>query len=123
VLYRDGHYEILRVTENGTETLQGTLSQDEITRLNRSLETLNSESNSRGVIRQGLEPFIAEILRGDETIRFVWIDPDHDRRFPNRVVKIVNWLQSFKAAGAFPLTLHELSDRPICPRAAQPFRP
>jgi hypothetical protein len=46
-------------------------------------------------------------------IRFYWIDPDHGRSLPTRVVKIVNWFQSFKAVDAFPVTFRDLSDRPI----------
>jgi hypothetical protein len=57
-------------------------------------------------------------------MHYMWIDPDHKRPFPDSAISIVNWLQSFKASGASPLTLRELSETTICPppseKPAQP---
>ena len=118
-LYRSGHYGISRVTKDGTESLQGTLPQDELLRVGRMLKSLDSETNAGGIIRQGSESLRAEIVREGETIHFVWIDPDHERPFPDSAMRIVNWLQSFRALGASPLTLRELSEEPICPPASE----
>jgi hypothetical protein len=133
-LYRSGYYRILRVTEDGTKSLHGTLPRDELLRVGGMLKNLNGETNADvhvfdssdrwapwygdGIIRKGSESLRAEMVRGGEAIHFVWIDPDHERPFPDSAMRIVNWLQRFRALGASPLTLRELSDEPICPPAS-----
>ena len=123
-LYRNRDYKIFRVTEDGSKSVHGKLSDDEFVRVVKMLRKLGSETNRGGFILRGSESFIAEIMRADKTVHFVWVDPDHERPFPDSVMKIVNWLQDFAASGASPLTLRELSDDPICPSASEkPIQP
>ncbi len=124
-LYRSGHYEISRLTKGATQTLQGTLSQDQLASVSGMLKNLDSEKSSRGgLIQQGSESLTAEVVRGGETMHYVWIDPDHKRPFPDSALSIVNWLQSFKALGASPLTLRELRGATICPPPSlEPVQP
>jgi hypothetical protein len=123
-LYRNGYYQISRLTEGGTETLQGTLPQDRLLRLGRMLNNLDFQATAGGVIRQGSESLMAEVVHDGQAIHYVWIDPDHQRPFPSSAISIVNWLQNFKAKGASPLTLRELSDQSICPPASwKPVQP
>lgn len=123
-LYRSGYYQVSRMTEGGTETLQGTLSQDQLLRLGRRLKNLDFQASAGDVIRQGSESFVAEVVREGKAMHYVWIDPDHQRPFPSSAISVVNWLQNFKAKGASPLTLRELSEQPICPPAsAKPVQP
>jgi hypothetical protein len=123
-LYRNGYYQISRMTEGGTETLQGTLSRDQLLLIGRMLGDLDFQASAADVVRQGSESFIAEIVREGKALHSVWIDPDHQRPFPNSVISIVNWLRNFSAKGASPLTQRELSEQPICPpptlKAVQP---
>jgi hypothetical protein len=63
-------------------------------------------------------------VRDGKTVHSVWIDPDHERPFPDSAVRVVRWLQDFKAQGSSPVILRELSDQPICPLASEkPLRP
>ncbi len=47
----------------------------------------------------------------------IWIDPDHNRAFPQSVDRLVDWLQTFEALGSTTIELHELSDIAVCPSA------
>ncbi len=59
------------------------------------MKRLDLEGSGGGVIRNGSESFAAEIVRGNETIRYLWVDPDHQRPFPDSAVALINWLQGF----------------------------
>jgi hypothetical protein len=126
-LYRDGYYRLSRKSRNapgGTENLQGTLSPDQLTRLRTLLKSLDFQTGEVGAIRKASESLIAEVVRDGKTVHSLWIDPDHQRPFPDSAIRVVNWLQDFKAQGSSPLTLRELSDRPICPSASEkPLHP
>jgi hypothetical protein len=123
-LYRNGYYQILRTSKDGTESFQGTLSQHQRLHLGRMLKDLDFEGSRGGVVLQGAERFVAEITREGKTIHYMWMNPDHQRPFPNSAARVINWLQDFEAEGASPLTLRELSEHPICPPAsAKPVQP
>jgi hypothetical protein len=126
-LYRDGHYRISRKsrrTQGGVETLQGTLSPDQLIRLRTLLKSLPLQIGEVGAIRKASESLTAEVVRDGKTVHFVWIDPDHERPFPDSAIRVINWLQDFEAQGSSPLTLRELSDQPICPSASEkPLHP
>ncbi len=123
-LYVSGEYRLSRVTNDGSESFQGSLSEGELSRVRKMLETLGPESSEGGIIRRGSESVIAEVVSDTETMRYVWVDPDHERAFPGSVMTIVNWLQNFKTEGASPITIRELSEQPICPPASgKPVQP
>ena len=126
-LYRDGYYRISRrsrKTPDGTETLQGTLSPDQLVRLGTLIKSLDFQTSGVGAIHKASESLMAEVVREGKTVHSVWIDPDHERPFPDSVVRVVNWLQDFGAQGSSPLTLRELSNQPICPPASEkPLHP
>ncbi len=120
-VYRNGRYRLARNTDGATRTLGGTLTQDESAAFTQLMKKLDFENGGGGVIRNGSESFVAEIVRGNETKRYLWVDPDHQRPFPDSAVSIIDWLQGFTPQGASPVTVPELSTDPICPRAS--FRP
>jgi hypothetical protein len=123
-LYRNGYYQILRTTKDGTESFQGTLSQHQRLHLGRMLKDLDFDGSRGGVVLQGAERFVAEITREGKTIHYVWMNPDHQHPFPNSAARVIDWLRDFEAEGASPLTLRELSEHPICPPAsAKPVQP
>ena len=118
-LYRSGYYRVSRLTERGTETLQGTLREDQVTRFRKTLENLDFQSSEGGVIREGAEMLEAEIVRKGKPMHYRWINPDDQRPFPDSVMNLVKWLRGFEPEGAFPFTERELSDQPsICPPAS-----
>lgn len=114
-LYRSGRYQVLIDTEKGTEFLQGELSRDQLFRVSRMLEDLNFQSSELSTVRRGSESFQAEVQRSGETTRYIWVDPDHQRPFPESAISVVHWLRKFKAQGASPLPLGEFSEQQICP--------
>jgi hypothetical protein len=118
-LYRDGYYRVLRMTRDGTESLQGTLPQDELIRLRTMLNNLDFQSGGGGIVRQASESLIVEVVREGEAVDYVWVDPDHKRPFPPSAISLVKWLQGFQAQGASPLATRELSDQPICPAGSE----
>ena len=123
-LYRNGYYQVSRLTEGGPETLQGTLSEDEAVRFRSMLGNLDFQSSGGAVILNSAEVLEAEVVRKGKTMHYIWIDPDHERPFPKSAMSIVKWLHDFKPEGASPLTVRELSDQPsICPVASQPMLP
>lgn len=123
-LYQDRHYRVTRMKEHGTESLQGTLSREQVVRLTKMLESLDFQTSEGGLVRQASASLRAELLLGDKTLQYSWVNPDHQHPFPNSAATIVDWLQAFKAQDAFPFTLRELSAHPICPVASQkPLRP
>jgi hypothetical protein len=124
-LYRSGYYRVTRLTEGGKETLQGTLSEDQVTHLRSMLENLDLEKSSGGAVtRNGADVLVAEVVRKGRTIHYLWIDPDHERPFPSSAMSVVKWLQDFKPEDGLPLTVRELSNEPpICPVASQSVLP
>ena len=123
-LYRSGRYRVSRSTDGATKTLGGTLTQDQLGAVTQLMKKLDFESSGGGVIRNGSESFVAEIVRGNETMRYLWVDPDHQRPFPDSAVSIINWLQDFIPQDASPVTVPELSTDAICPRVSdKPLQP
>jgi hypothetical protein len=114
-LYRNGRYRVSRSTDGATKNLGGTLTQDQLGAVTRLMKKLDFESSGGGVIRNGSESFVAEIVRGNERMRYLWVDPDHQRPFPDSAVSIINWLQDFKPQGADALVVPELGTDSICP--------
>jgi hypothetical protein len=125
-LYRDGYFRISRRSrqaQDGTVSLQGTLPPDQLTRFRTLLKNLDSQTGV-GTIYKASESLTAEVMRDGKIVHFLWIDPDHERPFPDSVARVVNWLQDFVPQGSSPLTLRELSDQPICPSASEkPLHP
>ncbi|MFZ0278024.1 MAG: hypothetical protein WA651_19345 [Candidatus Sulfotelmatobacter sp.] len=125
-LYRDGYFRISRrsrQTPGGIESLQGTLPPDQLTRFRTLLKNLDSQTGV-GTIHKASESLTVEVMRNGKIVHFLWIDPDHERPFPDSVARVVNWLQDFAPQGSSPLTLRGLSDQPICPSASEkPLHP
>ena len=54
-LYRIGYYRLSKMTENGTRAFQGTLSKDQLSRVNEMLKKLYPQKREDGIIREGSE--------------------------------------------------------------------
>jgi len=122
-LSNNGRYRLYRLEKNGVAKLGGRLSEQQLTAMARMLKKLDFDNTGGGLIRRGSESFVAELAR-KETTRFIWIDPDHQRPFPDSVVPLVRWLQNFPAEGATPLAYPENSTDPICPSISDgPMQP
>lgn len=131
-LYRDGQYRIVRTATKGApprlgpraENRAGKLSQDQFETISKMLMQLDFSSSPGGVIRKGSESFVAEVPNGAEERRLLWVDPDHQRPFPDSVAKVIGWLRSFNSEEAVPFNVPELSTDPVCPRFSQtPVQP
>src|SRR5437016_5160790 len=123
-VYRDGRYRTSRMALGRTENLRGTLSEEQVSQVASLLKNVGFDSKGGGIVRQGSETFVAEIARGGQTARFIWVDPDHHRPFPDAAESVIRWLQEFKAQGATALTAPESSTMQICPRMSdRPVQP
>ena len=123
-VYRDGRYRTSRMALGRTENLRGTLPEEQVSQVASLLKKVDFDSKGGGIVRQGSETFVAEILRGGQTSRFIWVDPDHHRPFPDAAESVIRWLQEFKAQGATALTAPESSTMQICPRMSdRPVQP
>ena len=123
-VYRDGRYRISRMALGRTENLRGTLSEEQVSQVASLLKKVDFDSKGGGIVRQGSETFVAEIVRGGQTARFIWVDPDHHRPFPEAAESVILWLQEFRAQGATALTAPEASTMQICPRMSdRPVQP
>jgi hypothetical protein len=120
-LYRDRYYRLSKLTENGIEAFQGTISKRQFFEIAEMLKHL-VQKRENGIILQGSESLIVDFTGKSD--RYTWVDADHQNPFPKPVANIVDWLQGFKTRGAAPFTLRELSDEPICPPASEkPLQP
>jgi hypothetical protein len=116
-LYRSGYYQISG--KDGTEPLQGTLSRRQLWDLGKMIKSLDFKSSGGGMVHRSAERFVAEVVQDDDRTYYVWMNPDHRNPLPSSAVRIVKWLQEFKAEGASPLmTPRELSEHSICPPAS-----
>lgn len=123
-VYRDGRYRVSRATVSGTENLGGKLTPKQLNLLANLLKKVDFENQGGGIVRQGAETLVAEIARADGKARYIWVDPDHQRPFPEAAARVIRWLQDFKAQGASVLTAPELSTMQICPRMSDnPVQP
>jgi hypothetical protein len=147
-LYRSGYFQILTTvkgsppvpgeprslpvpskpessTHPNQATQHGTLSQSQLRDVGNMLENLDFKGERGGIVLGGSERFVAEVIRGAETIRYVWLNPDHRKPFPSSAARVIDWLQDFDDKDASPLTLHDASDHSICPslsdNAVQPL--
>lgn len=116
-LYRSGYYRLSRLTEFGAQAFQGTLAKDQVSRVGEMFKKLKAQHREDGIIREGSESVVVEVAGKEK--RYAWVDADHRSPFPESVFELVRWLQGFNAEDAAPLTLHELSDQPICPPASE----
>ena len=124
-VYRSGHYRITRMMKNsGAGNFGGELTADQMDQVTKMVRSLDFDSTDGGLVRKGSELFVAEVANGDEVKRHLWMDPDHQRPFPDSAAKIIRWLQNFDARRASPITVPEMSTDPICPRASEkPLQP
>lgn len=126
-LYRDGQYRIVRTATKGApprlgpraENRAGKLSQDQFETIGKMLMQLDFSSSPGGVVRKGSESFVAEIANGFEKRHLLWVDPDHQRPFPESAAKVIGWLRSFNSEDATPFNVPELTTDPVCPRISQ----
>lgn len=121
-LYRDRYYRLSKMTENGVQAFQGTLSRDHFTQIAQMLKNLPTQKRDNGIIRSGSESLIVDLT--GKSKRYTWVDADHQSPFPQSVTNIVGWLQGLRTDTAAPFSLRELSDEPICPPASEkPLQP
>jgi len=121
---RNGRYRISRLNKGVEANLQGQLSLAQQESFSSMLEGLDFTSRTGGVVRRGSEAFIAEFMQGEKTVHLLWLDPDHERPFPQSADTLIRWLQAFRAEGAREVRVPEFSANPICPRATDnPLQP
>lgn len=126
-IYSNGRYKMRKVAKGATDRLGGDLSAEELQQLKGLLKKLDFTSSESGVVQRGTESFVAEIPGEEDSERYIWMNPDHQRPFPEWAAKLILWLQKFDDRRAAPFADPELSTDPICPRASakpvQPVRP
>ena len=106
-LYRIGYYRLSKMTENGTRAFQGTLSKDQLSRVNEMLKKLHPQKREDGIIREGSESVMVEITTSAK--RYTWTDADHRSPFPESLLELVRWLQLLRTEDEAPLRLRERS--------------
>lgn len=114
-VYESGLYRLLKVeavkaNRLNPPILQGTLSKEELDHFRGLLRNLRSNRRQDGIIRQGTESFIADIVVEGKSARYTWDDSDYRDPFPGPIRKVVSWLQDFKAKDSTEFELHELSN-------------
>jgi len=99
-LYRSGYYRVSRLTERGTETLQGTLSEDQVLRFRGMLEKSRLPIQWGRRYSHGAEVFIAEVVRNAKPCITSGSIPTTSARSPNSAMSVVKWLQDFNRKAA-----------------------
>jgi hypothetical protein len=95
----DGEYRILRQQKNSgpVEAFQGTLGKSRLERLQRILNSdsfLNLRGNGPGVLLNGAEAFVANILRQGRVQRIVWANRDGRNPFPGPIAGLMEWMRT-----------------------------
>jgi len=124
-LYDGGYYQRVTLTKNGSEeALHGTMVPSEVSRLRKLVKAFDVNSSGPGGVREGSESLIVDIVHDRGANRHEWVDRDRQDPFPDSAVRIVHWLQNFRAEGAEVLTLRELGEQRICPPGSlKPLQP
>lgn len=123
-VYQNGRYKMRKMQKGGMVRLGGDLSAEELLQMKGLLKKLDFKSSEGGMVQRGTESFVAEIVGKEDSERYIWMNPDHQRPFPESVAKLILWLQEFDDRRAAPFADPELSTDPICPRAsAKPVEP
>jgi hypothetical protein len=115
-VYKSGYYRISRLTEHGNETLEGAMPKDQLAELQGLLHEVDFQSQGGGIqYLQGAESLVIEVVRHGKTKHYFWINPDDGNPLPKSAMKVVDWLEDFRAHGATPFKHYETSDIRICP--------
>lgn len=114
-VYQSGYYQVSRLTEHGNQTLEGTMSKEQLGELHGLLHQIDFPSRGGGIqYLQGAESIVIELLGHGKTKHHFWINPANRNPLPKSAIKVVNWLENFEARNATPLQ-YEASDLRICP--------
>lgn len=132
-LYRDGQYRIVRRVTKGArprlgprdENRAGKLPQDQFETISKMLMQLDFRSSPGGVVRKGSESFAAEFPDRAAERHLLWVDPDHQRPFPESAAKVIGWLAEFQnSEDATPFKVPQITTDPVCPRISEtPLQP
>jgi hypothetical protein len=114
-VYQKGYFQISRLTEHGNETLEGAMPKGQLGKLQGLLHEVDFQSQGDGIVLQGAESLVVEVLRHGKTKHYFWINSDDRNPLPTSALKVVNWLMDFQARGAIPFKHYEASDIRICP--------
>ena len=115
-LYDNGYYQLVKLTKDGSEEgLHGTMSPSQVSRLRKLVNAFDSNAAGAGGVLEGSESLTVDLINDRGTRRYQWVDRDHQNPLPATAVRIVHWLQVFRAEGAEQLTLRELGEQSICP--------
>jgi len=104
-VYRNGRYRLAGIRTVPQEPLVAHSHRTSQLRSLSLMKKLDFENGGGGVIRNGSESFVAEIVRGNETKRYLWVDPDHQRPFPDSRSALLTGCQGFTPQGASPVTV------------------
>ncbi|HWF93103.1 MAG TPA: hypothetical protein VN684_12515 [Terriglobales bacterium] len=117
-VWPDGHYRILRKNQEGqSQLLGGVLPAEQLTQLRSLLDApdFRKLSGTRGgLLRQGAENFRAEVPRGGNVQRLVWMIPDEKSKYSKPVADIIGWMQDFQPVGSKVLLRTDFPD--VCPQ-------
>ena len=120
-LYRLWRPDLIELKRNPIDPLrtvfQGTLTKEQMQQLGSILRGLNFQSKGGGLVEQGSESFLAELVISQKTERLQWVNADHRQPFPQAVSRVIDWLQDLGTQGTTQITLQELSDISVCPSA------
>jgi len=130
-VFENGFYRLMR---EGVEThgdllgkrsaLQGNLSPRQLVRLEAMFRRLTRESAGSDIVLGDSESFTAEFRQDGKMTRITWVNGDGHKPFPPPVSGLVKWLEDFKAEKSHIVTLHEVSDLPLCPSfSTKPAQP
>ena len=115
-VYESGYYQISRRLEQGNQTLEGTMPKDQLAQLQTLLHEVDFQSVGGGIqYLQGAESLVIESIRHGKTKHYFWVNPENRNPLPKSAIRVVDWLEDFRAHGATPFKHYEVSNRRICP--------
>lgn len=117
-LWRPDLIELKQGSPDSLRTVfEGTLTKEQMQQLGSMLRGLNFKSKGGGLVEEGSESFLAELVNSKDTVRLKWVDPDHRQPFPQSVNRIIDWLQDLGTQGTTQFSLRELGNISVCPSA------
>lgn len=96
---------------------EGRFTTEQMLRFRRMIQQLDFKSQGGGLVQQGSETFLAELVDKGKMSRLKWVDPDHRHPLPQAVGRVVDWLRDFEPHNSTQVAFREMSDTPVCPSA------
>lgn len=91
------------------------MPKDQLAQLQTLLHAVDFQSVGGGMqYLQSAESLVIEVARHGKMKHYFWVNPDNRNPLPKSAIRVVDWLEDFRAHGATPFKHYEVSNMHIC---------